>query len=170
MKIRELLRYEIWSKETSREILSSVWKFLKLSAIAWVVSGVLAGIVFVVEAYCLTGGERRAGRAALGKIEEVEKLVDCDCELFATAYGQANIAVEEAGRKAWTLRDHQTEEELSLYLWEIEQRHTMDIHEKLLSEQRHLKTQLDARFEEQRRSSDFQLFETSRSTLHKILD
>ncbi len=45
MKTRELLRFEMWSKETSPKILSPIWKCLKWIAI---VSGSLVVLVAIV--------------------------------------------------------------------------------------------------------------------------
>jgi hypothetical protein len=130
-------------------------------------------IVFEVERYWLTVGERSAGRAALAQIEELEKLVDCNCDRFSTIETQASAAVEVAEQKAWTLRDHSVAIELSFYLMEIEHIHTDGIREaqlKAFMQQKHLEWHSDSKFEEERRSLYFQIFGRSRSALHKELD
>ena len=173
MTFRELLRYEIWSKETSRRIVGRIWKFLKPAAVVFGILVLLLGIVFVVERFWITNGELSSGRAALAQIEELEKLVDCNCDRFSTADSKARAAVEVAEKKAWTLRDHGVAFELSFYLSEIEERQTQDLREaqaKLFMQQKQLQWHSNPQFDEDWRSSYFRIFNMFRSALHKELD
>ncbi|MGB6726374.1 MAG: hypothetical protein WBE74_10760 [Terracidiphilus sp.] len=73
---------------------------MKPAGVVLGISILLLGAVFAVEWYWLTSGERRAGRVALPQIEELEKLVDCNCDQFSTVEIQAKAAVEDANRRA----------------------------------------------------------------------
>ena len=69
MGIREVSQAEIWSKETSRKILSRVWKVLKWAGISiGTVVAALALFVFVWT-HWLTAKERNAGTTALAQID-----------------------------------------------------------------------------------------------------
>ncbi len=74
MNVRELLQTEIWSKETSRKILRRTWRIVRPVAVVSGILVLLLAVVFAVEWYWLTSGERKAGRTALAKIEELEQL------------------------------------------------------------------------------------------------
>jgi hypothetical protein len=173
MKVRELLRYEIWSKETSRKIFRPTGRLLKRVAIVLGVLVVLIGIVCVVERYWLTNGERTSGKAALKQVEELEKLIDCNCDRFAEVDSAAKTAVEVAEKSERTLRDGSVVAYLSVYLMEVEQLQTKDLREaelKLFMQQRHLQWHSDQKLENEGRSLQSQIFSELRSALHKELD
>ena len=173
MKIRELLRYEIWSKETSRKILSPIGKCLKWVAIVSGSLAVLLAIAYVIESHWLTYGERGAGRTALTQIEELEKLIDCNCDQFVVVDGKAHSVLTLATQKAWTIRDHSVAFELWFYLTEVEQKQEGDLREaqaKAIVEQRHLQWHSNPELEQRDRSLRLELFSTFRLELHKELD
>ena len=173
MKVRELLRYEIWSKETSRKILGPIGKCLKWVVIVLGSLVVLIGIIYVIEFRWLTHGERGAGRAALAQIEELERLIDCNCDQFGAVDQEAKGAVDIAKQKAWTFRDHRIALYLSFYLWQAEQYQTDDVREAQLKAfvlQRHLQWYSNPELERKDRSSRSEIFGSFRFGLHKELD
>ena len=108
MKIRELLQYEIWSKETTRKIL--VW------------SGYVFGSLLVavgVAMFWLTPGEHMMGRAALTQIDALDK-VNPESEQFDAETKTAEEIVEGAKRTAFTIRDKNVVQALSGYLMIVE--------------------------------------------------
>jgi len=173
MKTRELLRFEIWSKETSRKILSPIWKCLKWIA---VVSGslvVLVAIAYVIESHWLTNGERSAGRTALTQTEELEKLIDCNCVQFSVVDGKAKSALDVGNQRAWTIRDHSVAFGLWYYLTEVEQQQENDLREaqaKAILQQRHLQWHSRPGSEQEDRRLRLEIFSECRSVLHKELD
>jgi hypothetical protein len=98
MKVRELLRYEVWSKRTSRKIL--VW------------SGTLLGFVIaflsiwiLIERHWLTPGERRAGREALVQVDALQDFKSMSAEEFNKRLHGAEDKINAARLSAWTWRD-----------------------------------------------------------------
>ncbi|MGA7342005.1 MAG: hypothetical protein WBX18_15475 [Terracidiphilus sp.] len=132
MTVRELLRYELWSEETSRRILGRIWKFLKPTAVVLGVLLFLLWIVFLVERNWLTSGERNAGRAALARIEGLQGLIDCNRDQFAAADQDAEAAVHLAMQKARTIRDNSVAFNLWMYLNEVESDDSRDRMEALI--------------------------------------
>ena len=98
MKIRELLRYEIWSKRTSRKIL--VWSGTFLGfVIAFLVIWIL------IEQYWLTPGERRAGREALVEIDRLHDFNSISAQDFNLKYHTAENDIDAVRISAWTWKD-----------------------------------------------------------------
>ncbi|HEU5351713.1 MAG TPA: hypothetical protein VFU55_08955 [Terracidiphilus sp.] len=173
MNVRELLRYEIWSKETSRRILRPIVKILKPTGIVLGSLVFLAVVVYAIESGWLTNGERTAGKVALVQVEKLETLIDCNCDGFAVTDENAKAAVEVARQNAWTLRDRQVAALLSFYLWEVEQAQGQDSREtklKRLMQQRGLRWHSDPKLDKEDRSSRFQEFSSFRSALQKELN
>jgi hypothetical protein len=173
MKARELLRYEIWSKETSRKILRPVGKCLKWVVIVSGSLAVLLVIIYVIESHWLTHGERGAGRTALAQVEELEKLLDCNCGRFAEMDKEAKTAIDFAKQKAWTLRDRRTALYLSFYLLEVEQYQTDDLREAQLKSfvlQRHLQWHSRPGSEQEDHRLRLEIFNEFRLELHKQLE
>jgi hypothetical protein len=173
MKIRELLRYEIWSKETTREVLRPVSVFLKYAGAVLGVLVVLAGVAFAIEFSWLTSGERGSGRAALAKVERLEGLIDCSCDQFAKVDNAAKTAIDFAKQKAWTLRDRRIAVHLSIYLLEVEQYETDDLREAQLKSfvlQRHLQWHSSPGSEQEDHRLRLEIFNEFRSGLHKELE
>jgi hypothetical protein len=185
MKIRELLQTEIWSKETTRKIIRRIWKFLKPAGAVLGVLALLLGVLFAVEWYWLTGGERKAGKEALAKIEEVQTLLmGADdrsnqdviwVTRFDTAERNARAAVDTAERNAWTIRDRQVAVELSGYLWEIDDfrksdlilQHILSTNSADVSPERLANMK---RFKQRENSSQLTVFGMWNSELHKKLN
>jgi hypothetical protein len=166
MNVRELLRYELWSKETSRRILASARKLLKRVAVVLGVLVVLAGVVFAIEFYWLTSDERGAGKTALVRIEGLEGLIDCNCDQYAAVGHEARTAVDVAMRRAWTLRDRSTASFLTYYLFEVER-----YHDDLQKVQAHWNlSTTHEQFERGDRARHLKEFSRLRSELHKQLD
>jgi len=119
MGIREVSQAEIWSKETSRKILSRVWKVLKWAGISiGTVVAALALFVFVWT-HWLTAKERNAGTTALAQIDALQKsdgLTDTD---FDAQVRQAQEKVDAATSAELTARDHEVAMGLWFYLDEI---------------------------------------------------
>jgi hypothetical protein len=173
MKVRELLRYEIWSKETSRKILRPVGKCLKWVAIVSGVLIVLIWIVYAIESHWLTNGEEGAGRAGLTQIEELEKLIDRNCSQFSTIDSKASVSVSVAAQKAWTIRDHTVAFDLWLYHTDVEQIQTNDLLEgqsKLMMQKNHLQWYSNPKLEGKDRSLRREELQILRTELHKQLD
>jgi hypothetical protein len=170
VNVRGLLRYEIWSNRTTRRVLGPVWKFLKLAAIAWVVTAVLAGLVVAFEFYWLTGGERRAGTAALVSIEQLEGLIDCDCAQFLTDYGVAKAKVDLAKQEAWTFRDHLVVTNLEFYLFEAGSFRADDQRRAQMQMRWHTNPALVQKYAQEDLSFRRGTFNRLRSELHKELD
>ncbi len=122
MKIRELLRYEIWSKGTTRKI---------LVGIGIVVAGYFAWAA--VEERWISPGEHKAGREALAQIEALKKIDPEKDKDFELGVQQARQKIETAKEAAWTTRDTFLTLDLSMYLLTTEiDRKTPGISEKLL--------------------------------------
>jgi hypothetical protein len=173
MKVRKLLRIELWSKETSRRILQRAWRIARPAAVVSGVLILLLGVVFAVEWSWLTSGERKAGRAALGKIEELEKLESNASGGFDAKNSQTKASVAVAEQKAWTLRDRRTSGMLEIYRWELEteqEDRIRESHLRLIAIQRHQIWPSNPELEKRIRASQAQVFRTMRSFLHKELD
>ncbi len=175
MKVRELLQYEIWSKETSRKILSPIGKCLKWVAIVSGSLAVLIWIVYVIESAGWLDSRRKGTpeEPALAQIVELEKLIDCNCDQFVVVDGKAHSVLTVATQKAWTLRDHSVAFELWFYLTEVEQKQEGDLREaqaKAIVQQRHLQWHSNPELEQKDRSLRRELFSTFRLELHKELD
>jgi hypothetical protein len=116
MKIRELLRCEIWSKKTTRRILIGVVIFI--------------GLIFVgdwiwneYELHWLTSGERKAAKAALAEIDSLEDTRQLSDQEWEARQQEAKARIEATRRSAKTYRDVLVEDDLSLYLLEVSADH-----------------------------------------------
>jgi hypothetical protein len=176
MNVRELLQTEICSKETSRKILRRAWRVVRPVAIAFGVLVLLLAAVSVVEWYWLTSGERKAGRTALAKIEELEQLEKNQSGDFDVMNSQAKALVRVADERAWTLRDQRTAGLLELYRWELETEHQNRLLETQIrqnEQEKHLELHADQGYrelEEKSRASQTQFVSSWRSLSHKELD
>jgi hypothetical protein len=112
MEIRELLQKELWSKRTSRKILSVVGKALRVVEVLLVVFVVL----YLVNSYWLTPSERKAGRVALEKVDALQPFSVMSGEEYGADYKQAETMVHAAEEAAWTGRDKSIAGLLSNYL------------------------------------------------------
>ena len=112
MEIRELLRTEIWSKSTSRKILSVGVKILRVVEI-FVVGYV---VLYIVNATWLTASERTVGRVALVEIDALQHFDGMSDEEYARDYKRAETNVEAAEGAARTERDEKIAFNLSAYL------------------------------------------------------
>jgi len=108
MNVRELLQYEIWSKETSRKILTCV------------------GIVFVsllsaaaIEMLWVSPGELILGRRALEQVDKLQRL-DPESKDFEVEAKKADGMVDSAVRAALTIRDKKVASALGGYLMIVE--------------------------------------------------
>jgi hypothetical protein len=163
MKVRELLQFEIWSKETSRKIL--------LGFGIVVVS--LIGVFFIgyeIEIHWLTAGERIAAKAALVQVEELENSRPMTREEFEARSKKVEASVELADHAVRTVKDQLVEMRLGLYLMSVEVERD-DALSRQLMQQRHLtygrpETPDEVRMESMMR----ELKEQHRAALHKILD
>jgi hypothetical protein len=105
MNVREVLKTELWSKETTRKILVGI--------------GAVVGLVFVgcitwylVDMLWLTPGEREAARAALTEIDALRNASLLSDQEFKGRLDQANAKVKLAGEAAVTYRDNVTQMDL----------------------------------------------------------
>jgi hypothetical protein len=173
VNVRELLQTEIWSKETSRRILRRIWRIARP---VFAVTGVLVlllGVAFAIEWYWMTSGERTAGRAALAKIEELERFEGNKNDGFDEANRQAKNLTIVADQKAWTLRDRNTAGLLEFYRWELESDHESRVREmevKTLAAENHLELHSNPDLEKKLRDTQEQIHNSMRSSLHKELD
>ena len=172
MTIREMLQIEIWSKETSRRIIRRTWKIAKPVAVVLATLVLLLGTAFVVEWNWLTGGERRAGEAALAKIEALERLERNAGEGFETLNREAKSSTAAAEQKAWTIRDRQAAGLLEIYRWELETDHEarlrgMQVEATLAA--RHI-TPTRPGLEMRMSESKDRVYSSMRALLHKELD
>ncbi len=173
MNVRELLQIEIWSKETSRKILRGTWRVVRPVALVSGVLVLLLAVVFAVEWYWLTSGERKAGRTALAKIEELEQLEWSASDRFDAMDSQVKASVAVAEQKAWTMRDRNTSGMLEFYRWQLETEHESRIREsqlRLIAIEKHQNWPSNPELEKKHRDSQAQVFDSMRSYLHKQLD
>jgi hypothetical protein len=176
MNVRELLQTEIWSKETSRRILRRVWRIVKPVAMVFTVLVLLLAVVVAVEWYWLTSGERKAGRTALAKIEELQQLDIDPTGDFDAMNSQAKALVRVADQKARTLRDRRVSTLLEIYRWELETEHEDRLRElqiRQIEKERQLELPADREsqeLEEKSRASQAQVLNSWRSLLHKEMD
>jgi hypothetical protein len=112
MEIRELLRKEFWSKATSRKILAVFGKIFRVVEI-FVVGFV---VWYLVNSMWLTPPERKAGRAALEKIDALQRFGGMSEEEYGGDYKQGETMVHAAKQAAWTWRDEFIATSLSTYL------------------------------------------------------
>jgi hypothetical protein len=163
MKVRELLKYEIWSKRTTRKIL--VW------------SGAFLGFVIafltiwiLIERHWLTPGERRAGREALAQIDGLQDFQSMSAQDFSLKYHKAENEIDAARMSAWTWKDKGVTALLDWYL-----RGTWVDREEMLDRERIERTRPDIAAKEaestlERESMEKRAGLALRSELHAFLD
>src|ERR1700735_4114036 len=112
MKVRDLLRYEIWSKRTTRRILIGVVIFIGLIFVSnWIWTE--------YELHWITSGERKAAKAALAEIDSLAAAGTLSDQEWEARTQQAKARIEATRRSAKTYRDVFVEDDLSLYLLEV---------------------------------------------------
>jgi hypothetical protein len=117
MNLRELLRLELWSKETHRKILVGIGIAICLGFLG----------VFVwnqVEWHWLTPGERVAARTALTEIDSLQDSGTLSEQDWKARSKDAETKVEIAEAAAKTHRDAFLEMGLNWYLVQVEMNHT----------------------------------------------
>jgi hypothetical protein len=112
MEIRELLQKELWSKKTSRKILSVAGRVLRVVEVLLVVFVVW----YLVNALWLTPSERTAGRIALAKLDALQRFDGMSEDEYGGEYKQAETMVHAAEEAARTGRDNFIATSLSTYL------------------------------------------------------
>ena len=112
MEVRKVLQTEVWSKTTSRKIWTLFRKILSGIEIFIIVLIVWFGI----NRMWLTSPERRAGIAALEKIDALQRFSVMSQEQYGQEHTQAKLSVDAAERAAWTSRDLSIASALSTYL------------------------------------------------------
>jgi hypothetical protein len=173
MNFREILQIEIWSKRTTRKVVSGLWRVLKPVMVGLGSAAVLLFVFYEVEARWLTSDERQAARAALAKAETLEPQRFCRCERFAAADAETKEAIEVAREKARTLRDNRVLGLLDLYRWQMVEESEDDLRYMQVEEfrvRRHIESPADQDFEEKRKNSMSNVFSSLREVLHKELD
>jgi hypothetical protein len=173
MNLRELLKTELWSKETTRKVLRPAGWFLKRAAIVLGVLVILIGVAYEIESHWLTSGERKAGRVALAQIEELEKLETGGNQGFEVVDARAKASVAVAEQKAWTLRDGYVNQFLVVYLGQIEMNHESAQREaqaKQFVMQKNLPWHSSPTSEANDRALKLQMYSIFRSELHTLLD
>jgi hypothetical protein len=128
MKVRELLRYEIWSKKTTQGI------FLGFGIVALSLL-VTLGVWYEVDLHWLTKGERGAARLALQRVVELQTVVALDDE-YTVRDDKANAALKAAEEVARTDKDDSIQMNLSICLTGVETAHTEIIEQRLILEGR----------------------------------
>jgi hypothetical protein len=173
MTLREILQTELWSKQTTRKMLSGLWRVLKPVVVVLGSAAVLLLLVYEVESHWLTKGEREAGRVALERAEKLESLCYCRCEQFAATNEEAKKAIEDARSKAWTLRDRGLVDWLELYRWDVDMENGADMREARITKfqvERHLQLHPDPESEEKLRALSSEEHRILRDELRKMLD
>ena len=105
MNVRQLLRYEIWAKETTQKILLGfgiVVCLLLFCSMVW----------YEVESHWLTKGERIAARVALQRIDALQATDSLSDEEFKIRNDEVNSAIDAAGLAARTSKDEMVAAEL----------------------------------------------------------
>jgi hypothetical protein len=105
MNLRELLRYEIWSKRKTRKIFAAFGIGFAVWFLGFLVWQVVSGI-------WLTKGERAAAKVALQRVEIMGNSDPLSHEEWLAQSEEARVAVDAAERAARTKRDERTWEKL----------------------------------------------------------
>jgi hypothetical protein len=128
MKVRELLQFEIWSKQTTQGI------FLGFGIVALSLL-VTLGLWYEVDLHWLTKGERDAARLALQRVDELQAVVALDDE-YKARDDKANAALKAAEDVAKTDKDDSIHMNLSVCLTGVETAHTEILEQRLILEGR----------------------------------
>jgi hypothetical protein len=122
MGLREILQTEIWSKQTSRNILARIGKILvRLKFVGIGLAVVLVGIAlwFFVWTHWLTEGERSKGKIALVQVDALQNFNGMSDTEFDTRSQQAQEKVNDAIDAAVTFKDRSIADFVDLYLFEL---------------------------------------------------
>ena len=174
MKIRELLRYEIWSKETSRKILRAGWEMPEMDSDCFRNFG-FTDLGCIRDRVSLAYERRkRIWKGCLSTNRGVGKAYRLQLRSISADDGKAHDSVGVAAQRAWTTRDHTVAFDLWLYLTEIDQIQSGDRLEaasKLIVQEKHLQWYSNPELEEKRfislRREELRILRTG---LHKELD
>src|ERR1017187_8638664 len=112
MEIRGLLQKELWSKKTSRKILSVAGRVLRVVEVLLVVFVVW----YLVNALWLTPPERKAGREALAQLDALQHFDGMSEDEYGREHKQAETMVNAAEEATRTGRDRSIAASLSAYL------------------------------------------------------
>jgi hypothetical protein len=166
MKVRELLQIELWSKRTSRRILVGFGIVFGLVAVG-------LGVLFAIERYWLTRGERNAAKVALVQIEALQSCVSCGDQEFDARDKQVEQSVEIASQAGLTDRDEGVSRSLLVYLDMIESEHQEPQITRMIQERDERYPQSPdscPALEESMRLYEKQMTRLLHSELHKALD
>ena len=105
MTLRELLKIELWSKETSRSSRARVGGFLRKVLIAVGVLVVALLIVVTIEFRLLTPGERRTAKDALASIDSLQDFGKVSDGEFVERLDEAKTKIQRSEDSVWTVRD-----------------------------------------------------------------
>jgi len=105
MTLREVLQIEIWSKRTTRKMMSVFGSLV-----------VVLVVLYVIEFWWLTPPERKAARVALAKVDGLQKFGEMTDEEYGWHYQEAEAKIQAAEKASWTERDESTVVVLSNYL------------------------------------------------------
>jgi len=162
MNVRELLQIELWSKRTTRRILT-------ITGIATAALVLLLVVLFEVELHWLTPGERNAARAALVEIDLLQNAASMNGKEFDLEEEKAQLKFGTARDSTRTRRDREVVAVLSYYLilttapWDEAR---FDLEYPVSSEN----ADADRRFELKRWISGTEMRKQLRALLHKALD
>jgi len=101
MNVRELLRYELWSKRTTRRILAVLAVILVVTALGFVAW-------YEIDLHWMTSGERAAAKAALHQIDVLQDAGSLSDEEFKTRRDEGDSAVNAAESAIRTTKDEKT--------------------------------------------------------------
>ncbi len=116
MTFHEVLQFELWSKQTTRKILSVV-------GIGFVTVGFIVSIALAVESLWINPRERNAAKVALADVEDLQQTTGVTEDEFKIRKGKAESATERALNVAWTWRDQHISEALFGYQTLMEAQH-----------------------------------------------
>jgi hypothetical protein len=162
MKVRELLRYEIWSKDTTQGILLAfgiIACSLIATSMAW----------YEFETHWLSKGERDAARLVLQRVNELQNVVALDQE-YKVGEDRANAALKAAKEAAKTKKDESIQMNLLVCVTGVEILHGEILEQRLNLDGR--PAPMRERIEAVERSglSLIEAGKRSCSALHKELD
>ncbi len=105
MEVRELLRYEIWSKKTTQGILLG----FGITVCSLLVT---LKVWYEVDSHWLTNGEKAAAKAALQRIDMLQNSNSLTFQEYEVRSKASGIAVDAARLAARTSRDERTQMQL----------------------------------------------------------
>jgi hypothetical protein len=113
MNVRKILQSAFWSRKALLRILIGLGILivtLVLVAVVW----------YEAQMHWLTPGERKAGKAVLAQIDSLQNLELTSRKDFEARESGLQEKLNEAGRAAWTFRDHAVFTELYFYVYATE--------------------------------------------------